>query len=636
MRGLRYPKPAKDTSEPGKYSTEKARHPATQMLGLGLELGWLDLEGKLEAMALRSPVLFAGAFLVLATAYLTYFNIALRVDPSAAENRFTYLMEAQAPRRAAPHGERAIALQGDNGATNNDLAPLKTNVARAQIDSKNYARGVTLLGEALSSKWARDQEIYERIDLEDEYARALILSGSLERAVAIYSSFLELAGDAASRGGPLRIPSLNNYYADRVGDARPLFAQALNHAGSYESEARGRESKLAVAQQMASLGAFYSMRDDGAHAAAGLLSAAYQIRKVELGGDHQETVQLTLVLGPVYAEMGRLDAAEDLYLDAFHAQEEAKGSNSPDLSLYIKLLAGIYEKQGRMTEAQALYEHMRGLFRDAFGAQRYAVNRERDRKSDVNRPVSQYFLLEPEYAPSDLVSAVEFSIPTSKAPSIDEMKLRLAPDQDSDAREANMPVRLAQLISLCRSESGEEISLRSGYRSFQTQFYLHQRNGNRGTVTPAGMSEHQTGLSVDINVNNRFMRPTDRSYQCFKENAFRFGFILSYPPGNDYLPGADTFEPWHWRYVGVQTAHLYREAGPHHKPQEFLAALPCYQERASKGYFPTAGEPDICLAQPTLNTAAANTDEEDQPHGESSAAARILNDAGSGKGGARQ
>ena len=330
--------------------------------------------------------------------------------------------------------------------------------------------------------------------------------------------------------------------------------------------------------------------------------------------------------------MGRLDDAEDLYLDAFHAQERVKGSNSPDLSLYIKLLAGIYEKQERMTEAQALYEHMRRLFQDAFGEQRYAVNRERDRRSDVNRPVSQYFLLDPEYGPGDLVSASEFSIPTSKAPSIDEMKLRLAADEGNDPREANLPARLAHLISLCRNESGERISLRSGYRSYQTQRILHQRNGQRGTVTPPGMSEHQTGLGADINVNDRFMRPTDRSYQCFEENAFRFGFILSYPPGNDYLPGKDTYEPWHWRYVGVQTAHLYREAGPHHKPQEFLAALPCYQERAASGYFPAPGEPDICLAQPELLAASANPEETPQPIGEKDNSARILNDvAGNGR-----
>jgi tetratricopeptide (TPR) repeat protein len=357
-----------------------------------------------------------------------------------------------------------------------------------------------------------------------------------------------------------------------------------------------------------------------------MLSSGYETRKRLLGGDHQDTVQITLILGPLYVDMGRFEDAEKLYLEAFHAQERVKGANSPELSLYIKLLAGVYEKQDRFTEAQALYEHMRGLFRDAFGAQRYAVNRERDRRADINRPVSQYFPLTPDYGPTDLVSAAQYSIPTSKSPSAEEMKLRLAADPDADPREANLPARLAQLISLCRSESGEKISLRSGYRAYATQRALYQRLGEQGTVTPPGMSEHQTGLAADINVNDRFMRQSDRSFQCFEENAFRYGFILSYPPGNDYLPGKDAYEPWHWRYVGVQTAHLYREAGPHQRPQEFLAALPCYQERAASGYFPTAGEPDICLEEERLQTAAANPPAVDQPQGEKPQPARILND----------
>ena len=583
-------------------------------------------------MALRSPIFFAGAFLLLAVAYLTYFNVTMRTDPDAAQSRFDILVDANAPRRAAPHGERALAMRETAGESAETLAPFKAKIATAQIERGNFARGVELLTEALSSDWANALAIRDQIDLQDQRARAEILSDQLENAVAVYASFIELAGDAASRGGADSPDSLNSFYADQITDVRPLFTETLNHAASYEPDAVGPEAQLATANQMAALGSFYAMQEDGDYAAAGLLSAAYQIRKGVLGGDHQDTVQLTLILGPVYIGMGRLDDAEHLYLDAFHAQERVKGSNSPDLSLYIKLLAGIYEKQERMTEAQALYEHMRRLFQDAFGEQRYAVNRERDRRSDVNRPVSQYFLLEPDYAPTDLVSASEYSIPTSKAPSIDEMKLRLAADEGNDPREANMPARLAHLVSLCRSESGERISLRSGYRSFQTQRILHQRNGQRGTVTPPGMSEHQTGLVADINVNDRFMRPTDRSYQCFEENAFRFGFILSYPPDNDYLPGKDSYEPWHWRYVGVQTAHLYREAGPHQKPQEFLAALPCYQERAASGYFPAPGEPDICLAQPSLIAASANPEETPQPIGEKDNSARILNDvAGNGR-----
>lgn len=576
-------------------------------------------------MGLRSPIFFTGAFLLLAVIYAAYFNIAVRVDSSAALSRFNTLMETDAPRRAAKHGESALAMQIADGANAEDVAFLKTQLATAQQSRKRYARAAVLLKDALSTDWAHDLDRRERIRLEDELGRAYILSDSIEEAVSIYASFLELAGDAAAQVEAGNENSIAAYYAERVEAVGDLFIEALNHASSRFQQAGGREAKLATANHMANLGGFYAMRDEGVYAGAGLLATAYETRRNLLGGDHQDTVQLTLILGPLYARMGRIEDAEKLYLDAFHAQERVKGPNSPDLSLYIKLLAGVYEQQERYTEAQALFEHMRNLFQDAFGAQRYAVNRERDRRADINRPVSQKFTLDSNYAPSDLISAVEFSIPTSKAPTLDEMKLRLAPDVDADPREANLPARLAQLISLCRSESGERISLRSGYRSYQTQNAVHQRNGDRGTVTPPGMSEHQTGLAADININGRFMRQSDRAFQCFEENAFRFGFILSYPPGNDYLPGEDSYEPWHWRYVGVQTAHLYREAGPYHQPQEFLAALPCYQERAANGIFPTAGESDICLETPAI--VSASIEEAETPENATANAARILNDS---------
>ena len=129
---------------------------------------------------------------------------------------------------------------------------------------------------------------------------------------------------------------------------------------------------------------------------------------------------------------------------------------------------------------------------------------------------------------------------------------------------------------------------------------------NRGTVTQPGTSEHQTGLAVDIDVNRRFMRETDRAYQCFDENAWNFGFILTYPKGNTYLPGPDTFEPWHWRYVGQRTALLYREAGPYSHPLEFLAALPCYEERAQAGIWSIADEKDVCLESVSINLSKVN------------------------------
>ncbi len=570
-------------------------------------------------MKLRPPPIFACAFLTLATAFAVGFYATVWTDADAATSRFEALRKGGYPGAAAGYGERVLTLQRRAGLSEEALAQFKSEVAGTAFKSRRYARSAALYEEALASQWARKLDEIERARIEDRLARSRIIIRDIARAVSIYSEFLELSGDASSRGEPGAEHAIQSFYADLISASGTLFTEALKPTGNPEYFNGAREAKLSAATDMTKVGAFFAMNEEGLYASAGLLSSAFVIREEILGADHPDTVQIALLLGPVYQRMGRLDDAERLYLDAFHAQEKAKGANSPELSLYIKLLAGVYEAQGRATEAQALNEHMRTLFRDAFGAQRYAANRVRDRKLDIDRPVSLQFPLGAAYAPTDLVRAAAFSVPLSKNADVEEMSVRLAADLDEEAQEANLPVRLAQLISLCRSESGERISLRSGYRSYTTQKDLFGRIGDKGTVTPPGVSEHQLGLATDIDVDGRLMRQSDRAYQCFEENGFRFGFILSYPPGNDYLPGADTYEPWHWRYVGITTAQLYREAGPINKPQEFLAALPCYQERAISAASP--GE-DICLEQPKIVAASAEADA-----GERSAtgAARKLN-----------
>lgn len=544
--------------------------------------------------------MLACAFLTLAAAYGAGFYAVVWTDPDAAESRFETLKQGGYPGAAEGYGRRVLELRRKAGMSDEALAPFKAKVAATAFLSRRYGSSAKLYEEALASDWAAELGEIDRATLEDRLARSRIIERDIARAVSIYSEFLELSGDAASRGEAENDHSIESFYAGLISSAGTLFTEALKPTGNPEYFSGAREAKLAAARDMTKVGAFFAMNEEGLYAAAGLLSSALSIRKDILGGDHADTVQVALMLGPVYQRMGRLEDAEKLYLDAFHSQEKSKGANSPELSLYIKLLAGVYEAQGRATEAQALNEHMRALFRDAFGAQRYAANRVRDRKVDVDRPVSQQFPLGSSYAPTDLVRAVAYSIPLSKNADLEEMRVRLAADPDEDPREANLPARLAQLISLCRAESGERISLRSGYRSYVTQKDLYARNLDRGTVTPPGISEHQLGLAADIDVEGRLMRHSDKTYQCFEENSFRFGFILSYPPGNNYLPGEDTYEPWHWRYVGIRTATLYREAGPINKPQEYLAALPCYQERAMS---PALGE-DVCLEETEIVAAA--------------------------------
>jgi D-alanyl-D-alanine carboxypeptidase len=66
-----------------------------------------------------------------------------------------------------------------------------------------------------------------------------------------------------------------------------------------------------------------------------------------------------------------------------------------------------------------------------------------------------------------------------------------------------------------------------------------------------GYSEHQLGTTVDFTTPKvggtlTGFDKTD-SYKWLQNNAYKYGFILSYPSSNGYY----IFEPWHWRFVGL-------------------------------------------------------------------------------------
>jgi len=110
------------------------------------------------------------------------------------------------------------------------------------------------------------------------------------------------------------------------------------------------------------------------------------------------------------------------------------------------------------------------------------------------------------------------------------------------------------------SSSGISLKIISGYRSFFEQAILKldytdkYGSGANQFSADQGYSEHQLGTAVDFGEqgtqNLRAQFASSTGYQWLANNAYRFGFILSYPPSNDYYQ----FEPWHWRFVGVTLA----------------------------------------------------------------------------------
>lgn len=537
----------------------------------------------------KTPISLSGIFVLASALYGTAFWAMTTLDADSAWSRFEALDAGGAPGRAVGHGDQAIALRQQDGDTGADLQRMQKRTADAHYEGGDPVRAVALYKSVLASPLGSQLPEAERIEIERRIAEKSLEIGNPVDAAIIFAEFVDLAGDAAANRNIVLDDSPPKDLLKLVDEARDAFTDALPPVVATEIISGTDDERLIAASRLTELGGYYARSKEGQYAAAGLLATAYRTRFDTLGPDHPDTVQTAMLLAPVYESIGRISDAEKIYLDAFHAQERAKGPNNPDLSLYLRLLADIYHRQGRLTEAEALNVHMRTLFRDSFGARRYASNR--DRTADINRPVSADFPLPKDYAPTDLVGAEKFGITLSKPAGTDEMKIRAA----LLGEDLSMPKSLSDLIGACQSED-ERLSLRSGYRSYRTQAQLYARSSS-GQVAVPGTSEHQLGLAADIDVNGRFMRSTDRAYQCFSERAWQYGFILSFPKENGYLEADDGFEPWHWRFVGPRTALLYREMGPMGHPQEFLSALPCYEERALAGLFRRAGDPDICLEQ---------------------------------------
>lgn len=115
----------------------------------------------------------------------------------------------------------------------------------------------------------------------------------------------------------------------------------------------------------------------------------------------------------------------------------------------------------------------------------------------------------------------------------------------------------------------DDIDLRvlSAFRSFDEQNELKgqftQQYGTGANTFSAdqGYSEHQLGTAVDI-VDPETAAATQafaetEEYEWMLDNAHRYGFVLSYPEGNEYY----IFEPWHWRFVGEELARDLDRAG---------------------------------------------------------------------------
>lgn len=87
---------------------------------------------------------------------------------------------------------------------------------------------------------------------------------------------------------------------------------------------------------------------------------------------------------------------------------------------------------------------------------------------------------------------------------------------------------------------------------------------NRKSVAEPGTSEHALGLALDL-ISSQYTKldtaqENTKEAKWLKENCYKYGFILRYPPEKTDITGI-IYEPWHYRYVGVEDATKIMELG---------------------------------------------------------------------------
>ncbi len=170
--------------------------------------------------------------------------------------------------------------------------------------------------------------------------------------------------------------------------------------------------------------------------------------------------------------------------------------------------------------------------------------------------VDKIHALPPTYVPPDLVYISQYNIPVANTSY--QIRKIVVPDLVGMIKDAN-----AQGINLI---------VISPYRSYNTQAEVYDYYTRTDGVTAAnqysaipGHSQHQLGTAIDFSTNE-ISNGLDQSFadtnagKWMAENAYKYGFVLAYPIGDESITGYE-YEPWHWRYMGVDNALKIKNSG---------------------------------------------------------------------------
>jgi LAS superfamily LD-carboxypeptidase LdcB len=140
---------------------------------------------------------------------------------------------------------------------------------------------------------------------------------------------------------------------------------------------------------------------------------------------------------------------------------------------------------------------------------------------------------------------------------------------------------LVRMLKAAKIEGYTDFVVSSGYRSMSSQTYFYKNKINYFSktlslkdaqikaatiVAPPGMSEHHTGLAIDI-TTKELLRTVDHLSQAFSNtpqgkwlsnNSWRYGYVIRYQHDKTKYTGIIS-EPWHLRYVGLPHSEIMKK-----------------------------------------------------------------------------
>ena len=129
---------------------------------------------------------------------------------------------------------------------------------------------------------------------------------------------------------------------------------------------------------------------------------------------------------------------------------------------------------------------------------------------------------------------------------------------------------MEEMFAAAEADGMNGFIVTSGYRDYERQAEIYAES-EPGYAQPPGASEHQTGLCFDVTTETSDGFESTEQYAWLREHAHKYGFIQRYPANKAHITGI-SYEPWHYRYVGVTAATQIRNQDI--TLEEYVGAVP--------------------------------------------------------------